>query len=84
MSPGKVARTSPNCTVELKLAGQYRRSHISFGYLQAFEQREQQRVSSDLVDPGRLLADDMAEQSEGRQPAGLFGHTLIHLVQKVL
>ena len=36
------------------------------------------------MDPGRLLADYMAEQGEGGQPAGLFGHTLVHLVQKVL
>lgn len=36
------------------------------------------------MDPRRLLADYMAEQGEGGQPAGLFGHTLIHLVQKVL
>lgn len=32
------------------------------------------------MDPGRLLADYMAEQSEGGQPAGLFGHTVIHLI----
>lgn len=36
------------------------------------------------MDPGRLLADYMAEQGEGGQSAGLFGHTLVHLVQKVL
>lgn len=36
------------------------------------------------MDPGRLLADYVAEQGEGGQPAGLFGHTLVHLVQKVL
>lgn len=53
-------------------------------YLQAFEQREQQRVAGDLVDPRRLLADDMAEQGEGGQPAGVLGHALVHLVQKVL
>lgn len=53
-------------------------------YLQAFEQRQQQRVAGDLVDPGRLLADDVSEQGEGGQPAGLFGHALVHLVQKVL
>lgn len=53
-------------------------------YLEAFEQREQQRVAGDLVDPRRLFADDVAEQGEGGQPAALFGHTLVHLVQKVL
>lgn len=36
------------------------------------------------MDPGRLLADYMAEQGEGGQSAGLLGHTLVHLVQKVL
>lgn len=36
------------------------------------------------MDPGRLLANYMAKQGEGGQSTGLFGHTLIHLVQKVL
>lgn len=36
------------------------------------------------MDPGRLLPDDVAEHGEGGQPTGLFGHTLVHLVQKVL
>lgn len=36
------------------------------------------------MDPRRLLADYVAEQGEGGQPTGLFGHTLVHLVQKVL
>lgn len=36
------------------------------------------------MDPRWLFADYMAEQGEGGQPTGLFGHTLIHLVQKVL
>lgn len=53
-------------------------------YLEAFEQGEQQRVAGDLVDPRRLLADDVAQQGEGGQPAGVLGHALVHLVQKVL
>lgn len=36
------------------------------------------------MDPRRLLADDVAEEGEGGQAAGLFGHALVHLVQKVL
>lgn len=36
------------------------------------------------MDPGRLLADYVAKQGEGGQSAGVFGHTLIHLVQEVL
>lgn len=36
------------------------------------------------MDPRRLLADDMAKQGEGGQPTRLFGHTVVHLVKKVL
>lgn len=36
------------------------------------------------MDPRWLLADDMAKQGEGGQPAGVLGHALTHLVQKVL
>lgn len=36
------------------------------------------------MDPRWLFADYVAEQGEGGQPTGLFGHTLVQLVQKVL
>lgn len=36
------------------------------------------------MDPRGLFADDVAEKGQGGQPTGLFGHTLVHLVQKVL
>ena len=65
-------------------AGRWR-SVLRFpAYLEAFEEREQQGVAGDLVDPGRLLPDDVPQQVECGQPARVLGHALVHLIQKVL
>lgn len=53
-------------------------------HLETLEQREQERVASDLVNPGRLFAHHVAQEVEGRQTTRRLSHALIHLIKKVL
>lgn len=53
-------------------------------HLETLKQREQQRVVSDLVNPGRLFAHHVAQEVKGRQTTCRLGHALVHLVKKVL